>query len=290
MSVPVFPSAPEARREEGVLTARDGLDLHWERYQPPGARATVAVLHGGGDHLGRYPGITAALVRAGFAVALLDFRGHGRSGGRRWHVDRFEDYLGDVDVFMDRIRADAAESRLFLVGHSQGGLIAALWGLDPRRPLAGVVLSSPYLKLAIEPPRVKVAMGLFLGRFVPWLPIAAGLDYAALTGDPEMQRWTAADPLYGTRTTPRWFTESTRAQQEALHRAGEFRHPLLTLLGGGDTIADPAAGQAFHAAAASPDKHLQVYPGFRHELYNEVGRDRPITDTVSWISARVGGG
>ncbi len=289
MTVPTFPPAAEARREEGILRARDGLDLAWQRFRPEAPRATVAVLHGGGDHSGRYPGLTAALVRGGFEVALLDFRGHGRSGGTRWHVSRFDEYLADLDVFLEKVRGEAAGRRLFLVGHSQGGLIAALWGLDPARPVAGVVLSSPYLRLAFEPPRLKVALGRVVGRVWPSLPVPAGLDLAALTGDPEMQRWTAEDRLYGRKTTPRWFDESTRAQEEARRRAGEFTHPLLVLLGDNDPIADPAAGRAFHAAAASRDKRLLTYPGFRHEIFNEVGRDRPVADTVAWISARVTG-
>ena len=289
MSVPAFPPATDARRDEGFLRAPDGLDLAWQRFRPEAPRATAAVLHGGGDHSGRYPGLTAALVRAGIEVALLDFRGHGRSGGKRWHVDRFEEYLGDLDVFLEKVRAEAEGRRLFLVGHSQGGLIAALWGLDPRRPVTGVVLSSPYLRLAFEPPRLKVALGRVVGRVWPSLPVPAGLDLATLTGDPEMQRWTAEDRLYGRKTTPRWFDESTRAQEEARRRAGEFTHPLLVLLGEADPIADPAAGRAFHAAAASRDKRLLAYPGFRHEIFNEVGRDRPFADTVAWISARVTG-
>lgn len=287
MTVPAFPSSAEARRDEGFLRARDGLDLAWQRFRPGAPRATVAVLHGGGDHSGRYPGLTAALVRAGMEVALLDFRGHGRSGGARWHVDRFDEYLGDLDLFLEKVRGEAEGRRLFLVGHSQGGLVAALWGLDRRRPVAGVVLSSPYLQLAFEPPRLKLQLGRLVGKVWPSLPVPAGLDLAALTSDPEMQRWTDQDRLYGRKTTPRWFEESTRAQEEARRRAGEFVHPLLVLLGEADPIANPAAGRAFHAAAASRDKRLVSYPGFRHEIFNEVGRERPIADTVSWISARV---
>lgn len=289
MAVPAFPAAAEARREEGFLRAHDGLDLYWQRYRPEGPRATVAVLHGAGDHSGRYPGLTAALIRAGLEVALLDFRGHGRSGGARWHVERFDDYLRDLDVFLQKVRAEAGGRRLFLVGHSQGGLIAALWGLDPRRPVAGVVLSSPYLRLAFEPPRLKVAVGRALEKVWPSMPIPAGLDLAGLTSDPEMQRWTAQDPLYLRKTTPRWFSESTRAQEEARRRAAEFAHPLLVLLGDADPIADPEAGRAFHSAAASRDKRLQAYPGQRHEIFNEVGRDRPLADTIAWISTRVTG-
>jgi alpha-beta hydrolase superfamily lysophospholipase len=289
VAVPAFPSASEARHEEGFVRSPDGVRLYWQRYRPPGEpRATVAVLHGGGDHSGRYPGVTAALVRAGFEVAMVDFRGHGQSDGRRWHVDSFNDYFADLDTFMAKVREESAGRRIFVVGHSQGGLIAAAWGLEAGRAVSGIALSSPYLKLAFEPPVVKKYASLMLGRLVPFLPIKVGLDVADLSADPEMQRWTDQDPLYGRVTTPRWFTESTRMQESVRVWAPEFAYPLLVMVGSADRIADPAAGRAFHARAGTRDKRILEYEGFRHELFNEVGRDRPISDTVAWIAARAG--
>jgi alpha-beta hydrolase superfamily lysophospholipase len=289
MPVPTFPTASEAKHEEGFVHSKDGLRIYWQRYLPPAPpRATVAVLHGGGDHSGRYPGITAALVRAGFEVVLPDFRGHGQSDGRRWHVDAFSDYLADLDAFLAKVREGATGRKLFVVGHSQGGLIAALWGLSPGRGVAGFVLSSPYLALALRPPALKVLASLLAGRVVPFLPVNVGLDLADLTSDEEMQRWTDRDPLYGRATTPRWFTESKRAQEVVRGRAAELAYPLLVLVGTADRIADPAAGRAFLAGASSKDKELKSYEGFRHEIFNEVGRERPIADTVSWIATRSG--
>jgi alpha-beta hydrolase superfamily lysophospholipase len=291
MPVPRFPSSEEAQHQEGFLHAADGLRLYWQRYAPlpPRApRATVAVLHGGGDHSGRYPGVTAALVQAGFEVALVDFRGHGQSDGRRWHVDAFADYLSDLEAFMAKVREGATGRKLFVLGHSQGGLIAASWGLGTGRGVAGFVLSSPWLQLAFRPPALKLFASLLAGRVVPFLSVNADLDLADLTSDDEMQRWTDRDPLYGRATTPRWFTESTRAQEQVRRRAPEFAYPLLVLLGSADRIAAPDAGRDFLAAAGSKDKRLEVYEGFRHELFNEVGRERPIADTVAWIAARSG--
>ena len=164
MAVPVFPAADLARHTQGAVRAPGGPDIHWERYTPPGPRSTVLVLHGAGDHLGRYPGITDALVRAGHEVALLDFRGHGRSGGRRWYVDRFEDYLADLDAFAAQMRAEAAGRKIFVVAHSQGGHIAAHWALSGGRSIDGMVLSNPYFRLAIDPPKVKVWSALLMGR------------------------------------------------------------------------------------------------------------------------------
>ncbi|HVP69137.1 MAG TPA: lysophospholipase [Anaeromyxobacteraceae bacterium] len=286
MTVPAFPGADLAERKEGFLRASDGLRLYWQRYTPGSPRATVMVLHGAGDHSGRYPGLTDALVRAGHEVALLDFRGHGQSDGRRWYVDQFEDYLGDLEAFAASVREWAGGRRMFVVAHSQGGHIAAHWGLRPGLGVSGFVLSSPFFRLAIDPPKVKVWASLLVGRMLPFLPVDAALDLSELTSDPEMQRWTAEDPLYLRKTTPRWFSESGRAQAELRPRMEGFSYPLLVMVGSADRIADPEAGKAFAALAGSADKALRVYEGLRHEIFNEVGCSAPIGDAVTWISTR----
>ncbi len=285
MPLAPFPAESEAKHEEGFIHSRDDLRLYWQRFTPPEPRGTVAVLPGGGDHSARYPGLTSALVGAGFTTALLDFRGHGQSDGRRWHVDAFREYLDDLDVFMEHVRAGAT-GKVFVVAHSQGALVAATWGTVPGRGVAGFVLSSPYFRLALEPPRLKVLGARLLGSVVPWLPIATGLRPEDLTRDPELQRWVEADPLYGKTTSPRCFFECQRAHGEILRTAGEFRYPLLVLVGTGDPVADPAGGREFLAAAGSRDKELREYEGFRHELFNELERERPIGDAVAWIRAR----
>ncbi len=289
MTVPSYPEATIARREDGFLRTRDGVRLYWQRYTPAGARATVAVFPGGGDHSGRYPALTTALAAAGFQVALVDFRGHGQSDGRRWHVDSFDDYLADADVFVDHVREGASGRPLFVVGHSQGGLIAGRWGLAPGREVAGFVLSSPYFRLAFEPPRAKVIGARLMNAVLPWVPLATGLRYEELTSDPELQRWTEGDPLYGKATTPRWFMESQRVQAEVSAAAARFDYPLLVLLGEADRIADPEAGRAFAARVRSSDKAVRSYPGFQHELFNERERARPIGDAVAWIAERAPG-
>src|SRR5512138_2249731 len=288
MPVPAYPSASEAKHEEGFLSAGDGLRLYWQRYTPPSPRATVAVLHGGGDHSGRYPALTTALVRGGFQAALVDFRGHGQSDGRRWHVDTFSDYLADLDAFVAKLRADGIAGRLFVVGHSQGALVSALWGLSHGREVGGFVLSSPYLRLAMKPPAVKVIGARLLGKVVPWLPVPTGIDLGDLTGDEDMRRWTDRDPLYGRATTPRWFDESTKAQEEVLRRAGEFDAPLLVLAGDADRIADLEATRRWVEEVRSADKRIRVYEGFRHEIFNETEAHRPIEEAIAWLSAHTG--
>jgi alpha-beta hydrolase superfamily lysophospholipase len=295
MAVPSYPSPEEASRAEGFLQTRDGLRLYWVRHTPAEARGRVALLPGGGDHSGRYPALTSALVRAGFEVASLDFRGHGHSDGRRWHIRSFDDYLCDLDAFMAWLRdepggprgGDGGGGRTFVVAHSQGALVAIAWALAAPRAVAGFVLSSPYLRLKFAPPRLKVLAARMVGTVVPWLPVSTGLRVEDLTSDPEMQRWTDGDPLYGRSTTPRWFVESRRAQAQVLLRARSFTYPMLVLAGSGDPIADPAAERAFYEESRSVDKAFRAYEGFRHELFNERERERPIADCVAWLSSHV---
>jgi len=287
MPLPTYPTAAEAQREEGQLLSRDGTRLHWERYVPPRPRAAVAVLPGGGDHAGRYPALTRGLVEAGLEVALLDFRGHGRSEGRRWHVDAFSRYHEDLEAFLAALRERIGGRKLFLAAHSMGGLIATTWGLLPGNAADGFVLSSPWFRPAVEPPRLKVAAGLLVGRVVPWLPIATGLKLEELTSDEELQRWTDEDRLYGRKTTPRWFSEASAAQAALFPRMREFRHPLLVMAGSADSIADPSAGEALVDQAGSADKEFKLYEGLRHELWNERERARTVGDAVAWIAARI---
>jgi len=285
--LPAFPDPAAGAHEEGFLGSTTGVRIYWRRFVPEAPRAAVAVLHGGGDHSGRYAGITAALLEAGFAVSLLDFRGHGRSSGRRWFVRSFDEYLADLDAFWPRAREGAPGKPAFVVAHSQGALVALLWALRALRDAAGLVLSSPYLGLAFEPPRLKVLAARALARALPALPLATGLRIADLTSDEELQRFTEADPLYGGRTaTPGWFVAAGAAQAEVLARAGELELPLLVLAAGADAIADARVARAFVAASGSREKEYRELPGQRHEIWNERDREKAIGEAVAWLCAR----
>jgi alpha-beta hydrolase superfamily lysophospholipase len=288
MPIPALPDPSVARHDEGFLASRDGMRLYWQRFTPPRSLATVAVIHGAGDHSGRYPGVVSALVSAGLTAALVDLRGHGQSDGTRWHVDRFGEYLDDLDAFVLALRRHSPSEKLFVIGHSQGGLIAALWGLSHGAEVAGFVLSAPFFALARPPPLLKRLAGHVLGAVAPRLHVSAGLMATQLSADPDVQRWTDRDPLYLRAATPRWFAEVKRAQAEALRRAPEFDAPLLVLGAGADTVADTASAQAFCDAARSSDKKLELYDGYRHELFNEVEREVPLSAVRSWITMRAG--
>jgi alpha-beta hydrolase superfamily lysophospholipase len=271
---------------DGFINSKDHLRLYWQSYSPRQPRATVAVLHGYGDHGGRYQPLVEKLVEGGFATSLLDFRGHGQSDGRRGHIDAFQEYLDDLDAFVAKLRADAPDRKLFVVCHSHGALIATRWALERPRAVDGFVMSAPYFRLAFRPSPLKIVSAKMLGKVVPWLPVPTGIAIADLSRDEELQRRTEADPLYNRSATPRWFDEALRTQIEVLRRASEFAAPVLVVSPGADRVADSRAARQFFEAAASKDKEFKTYDGYRHEPFNEVGGERPIGDAVAWILAR----
>jgi alpha-beta hydrolase superfamily lysophospholipase len=279
----------EERDDEGFFSARDGVRLLWHIERASAPAGHVALLHGYAEHLGRHGEIMRALARAGYTVHLLDCRGHGQSGGKRAHVDRFEDYLSDLDLFLARVKEQAAGAPVFLLGHSHGALIAARYLLDHPAAVRGVVLASPYFRLRLRVSPLKILTARLVGRVLPSLPIRNDLKVEDLTRDVQIQNATRADPLYQRIATPRWFSESTAAQETVLRRATEFVTPFLLLLPGGDVIADSSAGREFFEHATSKDKQQKEYEGLYHELFHEPERDRVFSDVVGWLDERARG-
>ncbi|MBS2022982.1 MAG: lysophospholipase [Deltaproteobacteria bacterium] len=275
--------------DEGFFSARDGLRLFSSTVKPSdpsAAPAHIALLHGYAEHLGRHVEVTDALVSAGYVVHRLDVRGHGQSGGKRAHVDKFEDYLSDLELFLGRVKEAAQGKPVFLLGHSHGCLIAARYLLDHPDAVAGAMFSAPYFRLKLAVPAIKIWAGKLIGRILPALPMKNELKVEQLCSDKNIQEATAKDPLYLKIATPRWFTESSAAQETVLRRATEFVTPLLVMTGTADPIADSAAGKEFHDAATAKDKQLISYDGFLHELFHEPERGRVFADLTGWLGRR----
>lgn len=279
----------EGQTEEGFFSARDGLRLFWHTAKASSPAAHVAVLHGYAEHLGRHAEVTQALVAAGYTAHLFDCRGHGQSGGKRAHVERFGDYLSDLELFLARVREHARGLPMFLVAHSHGALIAARYLLENPDAVRGAVFSSPYFRLALRVSPLKILAGRLVAKVLPSLPMRNELKPEQLTRDVAIQDATRADPLYQQIATPGWFNESSAAQEMVLRRATEFVTPFLMLLGGADPIADPSAGKEFFEAATARDKQIKQYEGYLHELFHEPERELVFKDVVGWLDERARG-
>jgi acylglycerol lipase len=277
---------------ESTLQTSDGLALIGEHHPRPDCRAVVVIVHGYAEHAGRYAGLVAALGEAGYECHLLDLRGHGRSGGIRGYVHQFSDYFDDLDRFLERVRTVRSEDRgspavpRVLLGHSLGGLISL--GYVLRRPDAFDLLavSSPFLRPAMEVPALKAGAARLSSYLLPTHLTKSDLDSRWLSHDQAVVEAYDRDPLVFKTLSPRWFFATQSAQQDVFERAGAIRLPALFLLGDADRIASPERSREVFARLGSADKSLVVYPGFFHEVFNEVERARVAGDLLAWLDAR----
>ncbi len=256
-----------------------------------GPRGVLAFSHGLGDHSGRYQYLAEVLSPIGVALVIADLRGHGQSPGKRGHVAAYRDYLEDYGTAIRTARERYPEAVLFCGGHSLGGLIALGAEVEGVVPPAcrGLVISAPALAVGFEPPKWKVAAARVLSKIAPGALFSTGLDAEHLSHDPAVVESYEQDPLVHGNISARAYIETLRLQTITRAGAPVVRRPLLMLQGTDDRDVDPAATRAFFEAAASTDKTFKEYPGFYHEVFNEVGREGVLQDVVGWVDEAIAG-
>ena len=278
------------QHDAGTLRTDDGLTLATRRWWPhPEPKAAVALVHGIGEHSGRYAHVATHLMLHGYAVFAFDLRGHGRSEGEpRAYVASFDDYVADLDRFLSHVRAETGGLPLFLMGHSLGGGIAAYYVTERGTGgLAGLVLSSAALKIPADLSPVLQKMAGFLSKHVPKLPLTK-LDPAELSRDPAVARAYTEDPLvYSGGLRPRVGAEVLRVAEHVQAHADALTLPLYLFHGTGDTITDPEGSRLLYERAVTEDKALKLYDGLLHETMNEPERDEVLTDLTDWLDAHV---
>lgn len=265
-----------------------GLELFARRWAPMGAsKAAVVIVPGFGEHCGRYPAVVAALTDAGFAVHGFDLRGHGRSAGRRGHIDAWSDYRDDVDHCLAHVRAqEAPGTPTFLYGHSLGGAIVLEWGLRRRSGVDGIVASAPSLRPAGVRSPILERIAAIMSRIWPTFGLDVPLQNEALSRDPARLDAVRSDPLCHRRLTARATVASLDAFAWTEAHAAEWRLPLLLIHGTADRVIDPAGTIDFAEAAragGATDIELRLYDGAYHEVHNDLDAAAVEADVVSWL-------
>jgi acylglycerol lipase len=262
--------------------------LFWQGWLPPGPGPPGGVLllcHGLGEHSGRYRTVVDVLRPDGWAVYGLDHRGHGRSEGRRAHLDSYADWITDFDAFRRVVAARLPALPVFLLGHSMGGQIALAYALGHQDALRGLVLSAPALA-SNAVPRAAVPALLRLARWAPLLR-PAGIDPTKISKDLAVVADYRADPLVHHGNPTLGLSSALFTQFGALtERAAGLRLPLLLQHGSLDELVDPSGSRRLESASGSPDQTVRWYDGLWHEIYHEPERAGPLADLRAWLAAR----
>lgn len=277
----------------GIVRSADGTALalyRWSCSTPP--RATVALLHGLAEHAGRYAALALRLNAAGIELVAIDLRGHGHSPGERTWVARFDEYLHDAHALLEA--AARPYTPLFLMGHSMGGTIAALYAIERLHAFAGnghavtgLILSSPALAPGKDVPRWMLASSRLVSRLYPRYP-AMKIEPALLSRDARIVEANRADPLVHHTAVPARTGAEILAAMARIERGREsLRLPVLVYHGSADKLTEPDGSRTFAAHVGSVDRTLTIYDGTYHETMNDLDRERVIEALTHWIVARI---
>jgi alpha-beta hydrolase superfamily lysophospholipase len=269
---------------EGTFRGADGLELHGRCWRPErGAGTALAIVHGHGEHGGRYMNLVDFLLPKGYAVYAFDHRGHGRSRGQRGHIHSWDEYRGDVAAFLRWIAGQEPHAAIFLMGHSMGALVVLDYLIHEPAGIRGAIVSGAPLEPAGVAKHSLVLLSRALSRIAPRFPMRLALDVSALSRDESVVRAYTKDPLVHGRFTARWGTESLDTLARVKGRAADVRVPILFIHGEADRLNLPEGSSSFFEGVASADKTLHLYPKMYHELHNDVGHEAVIADLEEWL-------
>ena len=270
-----------------------GLDalpsgVRYRQWLPSGdAVAAVLIVHGLGEHSGRYQHVAEALVARGFFVIAPDHIGHGESPGERVFVSSFNDYLEGVRDCRRIVDEACPGLPCYILGHSMGGLITARLLLEDQSQYGGALLSGPAFAAGEPPPAPVLWAGRLLAKLWPRMGMMA-LDGAGVSRDPKVVAAYEADPLVNHgKVTAGLGIAIFDAMDEVMDQAGNLTLPMLIMHGGADTLAAPEGSEAFAQKVKAEDLTLRILPGLYHEIFNEPEGAEIIGTYADWIEARL---
>lgn len=261
---------------------KQGIKLfaaHWPVKNPI---AVIALVHGQGEHIGRYAHVAAWYNAHDIAFVGFDQQGYGRSEGIRGHVKNLDALLDDVELLLEKTKDLYPETPLFLYGHSMGGNLVLNYSLRRTPVLTGLIATSPWIQLAFEAPAIKVLVGKLLRKFMPTLTLPTNLAAHFISQDKKVVDAYKNDPLVHDKISAAAGIALMEGAEWLDNYSGVVTVPLLLLHGTGDKIISSNATKAFFGRLAGDVTHHE-WPGLYHELHNEKEQKDVFKFTFDWM-------
>jgi alpha-beta hydrolase superfamily lysophospholipase len=278
----------EPSSRDSWIEPAEGPRLFTRAWEADPDAPAVGIVHGLGDHSGRWGKVGRTLQSRGFSAYALDLPGHGRSEGSRGHVRSWDDYRLAVTRWMETLRRDDRGRRWALLGHSLGGLIVLDWAdQDPGR-VDALVLSAPPFELSLHPAAIKVHAARLVGLLWPGFTQSNGIPPSLLSHDPEVIRAHRADPFVHFRISARLFLELSRMRRILAKAAASNDIPTLLVQGGADPVTSPVGSALWAKTSRNGTVTYREYPGLYHEVLNEPEGGAILDEIIAWLRKTVG--
>jgi alpha-beta hydrolase superfamily lysophospholipase len=263
----------------------DGLEMYSKAWVPSEkAKGVICLIHGVGEHIGRYQADGEALAGAGYTLAGFDIRGFGKSEGRRGHTPSLEVYFDDIDLFLAQIAQRYPGLPRFLYGHSMGGALVLAYTPLRKPKVIGVISTAPSLKSSLEEQKLKVLLAKMMGNLYPTFTLKSGIDAKMLSRDPRVGDEYTNDPLVHPLVSAAWGKAMLSAIDLAFKNASSFPLPLLLMHGTKDEIAYPSSSTSFADLAPKDKVTLKMWEGFKHELHTDPEKAEVFKTMIDWLN------
>jgi acylglycerol lipase len=271
---------------ESKFQGNDGTSFFVQGWEPDAQpKAVVALVHGLGEHTGRYAHVGKALTDAGYVLVGFDTRGHGKSGGARGHFPSLDIVMDDIHRFFQFVSQHYPNLPQFLYGHSLGGLLSLTYAVQNRAGLKGVIVTGAGLRSALQEQKAKIAMAKMLGTLMPAMTIPSGLPNSGLSRDQKVVDAYAADPLVHDKTSMGFGKAALSAIDICFAGARDFSHPLLIMHGKADQVTYFSGSEDFARLAGekNQDVTLKLWDGLYHEIHNEPEQAEVFKVMIAWL-------
>ncbi len=276
---------------ETKVDGADGTSFYVQGWESDDRKpkALIVLIHGLGEHTGRFAHVGKVLTEAGYVLAGFDLRGHGKSDGARGHSPSLDAYMQDIRQFLQWTAQRYPDLPQFLYGHSLGGLLVLAYSIQYGAGLKGVMVTSPGLHTALQEQKAKVAMVRLLGSLLPGVTVPSGLDPAMISRDPGVVQAYVNDPLVHYKTSLGFGKAALSAIDLCFRRAGEFPVPLLIMHGRGDKIAYSIGSEDFSklVRAAGGNVTLKLWDELYHEIHNEPEKAQVFKFMIEWLDKQL---
>lgn len=266
----------------------DGLDMYSKGWAPEKEpKAVVCLIHGLGEHIGRYEHVGTVFTAAGYAMLGFDLRGHGKSGGQRGHAPSAGAFFTDIETFVREAGTRYPSTPRFLYGHSLGGLLTLSWAVTHKVEVQGLIVSSPGLRTAIHDQKAKLMLAKVLGSLAPTVTLASELETSALSRDPQVVKDYIHDPLVHNKITTGFGKAGLVITDLAFQNASRLAVPTLLAYCTDDKIAFPRGSEEFARLVPQGLITLKRYEGLYHEPHNEPEKAQVLNDYIQWLDTQV---
>jgi alpha-beta hydrolase superfamily lysophospholipase len=264
--------------------SHDELEIFAQSWQPSEQKpkAIINLVHGLGEHSGRYDEWAGFFVDEGYAVLALDYRGHGKSGGKRGHADEYMSYMRDVGLLLSKSEELFPGIPIVLYGHSLGGNLVINYAIRFNPSILALIATSPWLRLAFEPPRIKLMLASLVRSIFPSMLNSTGIPASQLAHDPEVAKKYTRDPLVHGKISVNALFAINHAGREAIGNAGRINVPFLLIHGSEDLLTSCKASQEL-AQKGNDKLTFRLWNDGYHELHNEAFKKELFRFIIQWL-------